>query len=142
MFYFPQSNNLTNAGLLKYIKQMHNCQKTGKQARNHVLHRTQNGVLSSVFPLLFPLDFTSGSSPREPPGKSARRHQWWTKACTLLHNHFFGHVLSFCTSTCSFKAIKCFYFVFFFPLGSVVLTPLDLDRKTTAMLKISDEMEL
>lgn len=30
----------------------------------------------------------------------------------------------------------------FFSLGSAVLTPLDSDRKTTAMLKISDEVEL
>lgn len=43
---------------------------------------------------------------------------------------------SFCTSTCFFKAIKCS------SPGSVVLTPLDLDRKTRAVLKISDEMEL
>lgn len=41
-----------------------------------------------------------------------------------------GTALSLCPSTYFFKAVKCFS-----SLGSVVLTPLDLDRKTTAMLK-------
>lgn len=53
---------MNNAGYLNYIKQKHSSQKIGKQARNHILVRIENGVLSSVSSLLS-FHMTSFSDP-------------------------------------------------------------------------------
>lgn len=110
---------------------------TGKEARICIILRVENGVLFHVSSLLsfhmvsFSYPFLMNCQERLQEDISGGRKP--ARYCTTTS---LGTGLSFCTSTCFFKAKKCF------SLRAVVLTPLDLDKKTRAMLKISDKMEL
>lgn len=113
VFQFLQSNTTNNAGHLICIKQKHNSLKIGKQARNHNLLRTENGVLPSVSSLLG-FCMTSLSDPLL-VNHQARLQQdisGGPKPAHYCTTTSLGTVLSLCPSTYFFKAIKCVLFFF------------------------------